>query len=81
MTPRPFDVRLRLAREASARLTEAVGQVIVGQKDVVEQTLWGLLAGGHVLLEGAPGWARRCSCAPSPRASTCASRASSSRPI
>jgi len=55
MTPRPFEERLRLAREASARLVTAVGQVIVGQKDVVEQTLWGLLAGGHVLLEGAPG--------------------------
>jgi MoxR-like ATPase len=29
--------------------------VIVGQGEVVEQALWGLLAGGHVLLEGAPG--------------------------
>jgi len=50
-----FEQRLSLAREASGRLREAIGTVIVGQGDVVDQTLWGLLAGGHVLLEGAPG--------------------------
>jgi MoxR-like ATPase len=50
-----FEKRLARAREASARLKEAIGEVIVGQGDVVEQTLWGLVAGGHVLLEGAPG--------------------------
>jgi MoxR-like ATPase len=50
-----FEARLALARETSARLREAIGHVIVGQRDVVDQTLWGLLAGGHVLLEGAPG--------------------------
>ncbi len=50
-----FEARLALARDASARLREAIGTVIVGQASVVDQTLWGLLAGGHVLLEGAPG--------------------------
>ena len=50
-----FEARLALARAASATLREAIGQVIVGQGAVVDQTLWGLLAGGHVLLEGAPG--------------------------
>jgi MoxR-like ATPase len=50
-----FEARLATARQASTRLREAIGQVIVGQKDVVDQTLWGILAGGHVLLEGAPG--------------------------
>ena len=38
-----------------ARLTElraAIGQAIVGQSEVVEQLLIGLLAGGHCLLEG-----------------------------
>ena len=50
-----FEARLALAREASARLKDAVGHAIVGQGAVVDQTLWGLLAGGHVLLEGAPG--------------------------
>ncbi|RJG53908.1 MoxR family ATPase [Sphingobium terrigena] len=41
-----------------ARLTElrsAIGQAIVGQGEVVEQLLIGLLAGGHCLLEGVPG--------------------------
>ncbi|WP_421568325.1 AAA family ATPase [Stenotrophomonas sp. PD6] len=36
-------------------LRDALGQAVVGQHDVVEQLLIGLLAGGHVLLEGAPG--------------------------
>ena len=37
------------------RLREAIGQAIVGQHEVVEQLLIGLLAGGHCLLEGVPG--------------------------
>ena len=50
-----FEARLGLAREASAKLRGAIGQVIVGQGAVVDQALWGMIAGGHVLLEGAPG--------------------------
>jgi MoxR-like ATPase len=38
-----------------AQLRAAIGQAIVGQQDVVEQLLIGLLAGGHCLLEGVPG--------------------------
>ncbi|MBD3826364.1 MoxR family ATPase [Stenotrophomonas sp.] len=37
------------------QLREALGQAVVGQHAVVEQLLIGLLAGGHCLLEGAPG--------------------------
>jgi MoxR-like ATPase len=36
-------------------LEGAVGQVIVGQREVVRQVLIALLGGGHVLLEGVPG--------------------------
>ncbi len=36
-------------------LRDSIARVIVGQHDVVEQVLTGLLAGGHVLLEGVPG--------------------------
>ncbi len=36
-------------------LKRAIGTAIVGQTDVVEQLLIGLLAGGHCLLEGVPG--------------------------
>ncbi len=38
-----------------ATLRDAIARVIVGQRDVVEQLLIGLLAGGHCLLEGVPG--------------------------
>src|SRR5438874_1992541 len=37
------------------RLRQEVGKVIVGQDEIVEGTLAGLIAGGHVLLEGVPG--------------------------
>src|SRR5690349_8841401 len=50
-----FEHKLSLARETASKLKDAIGHVIVGQTDVVEQTLWGILSGGHVLLEGAPG--------------------------
>ena len=36
-------------------IRQAVGQVFVGQDEVVHQVLAALLAGGHVLLEGKPG--------------------------
>jgi MoxR-like ATPase len=39
-------------------LTAEVGKVIVGQSYMVERILVGLLAGGHVLLEGVPGLAK-----------------------
>jgi MoxR-like ATPase len=38
-----------------ATLRDAIARVIVGQRDVVEQLLIGLIAGGHCLLEGVPG--------------------------
>ncbi|ETI63884.1 ATPase AAA [Sphingobium sp. C100] len=47
------DIQARLARLTDLRA--AIGQAIVGQTDVVEQLLIGLLAGGHCLLEGVPG--------------------------
>ena len=47
------DVEARLARLATLR--SAIAQAIVGQQEVVEQLLIGLLAGGHCLLEGVPG--------------------------
>ena len=53
--PDDFDQRLKQAAAAIATLREAIGRVVVGQSDVVSQVMWGLSAGGHVLLEGAPG--------------------------
>ncbi len=40
------------------RLVDEVGRVIVGQKMMVERLLIGLLADGHVLMEGVPGLAK-----------------------
>jgi MoxR-like ATPase len=49
----------RLAPEAfaerAAAIEREVGTVIVGQRELVRQTLTGLLANSHVLLEGVPG--------------------------
>jgi len=37
------------------RVRQEIAKVLVGQKDVVEQLLWAIFAGGHALLEGVPG--------------------------
>ena len=42
-------------RQAAAAIEAQVGQVIVGQRELVRQTLITLLAGGNALLEGVPG--------------------------
>ncbi len=39
-------------------LTSEVGKVIVGQKNMVDRLLIGLLCNGHILLEGVPGLAK-----------------------
>ena len=51
-------------QDASAfvyRLREEIGKVIVGQRYLVDRLLIGLLANGHVLLEGVPGLAKTLS--------------------
>jgi MoxR-like ATPase len=50
-----FETRLQQARDDVAKLRDTLARVIVGQDDVVQQVMWALAAGGHVLLEGAPG--------------------------
>ena len=40
------------------KITTEMGKFIVGQKDVIEQLLIAVLAGGHCLLEGVPGLAK-----------------------
>ncbi|HEY0548494.1 MAG TPA: MoxR family ATPase, partial [Verrucomicrobiae bacterium] len=41
-----------------AKITTELAKVIVGQRDVIEQILIALLAGGHCLITGAPGLAK-----------------------
>jgi MoxR-like ATPase len=48
-----FDVE-RLAHKVAA-VREAIGHVIFGQQEVIDQVLITLLSGGHVLLVGVPG--------------------------
>ena len=57
-----YDIRMvnQLVERESAfldRLFAEVNKVIVGQRDMIERVFMGLLCGGHVLLEGAPGLA------------------------
>ncbi len=42
-------------RETAAAIEQQVGQVIVGQQEVVRHVLICIIAGGHALLEGVPG--------------------------
>ena len=53
----------RVKEEAAClyRLREEIGRVIVGQRYLVDRLLIGLLANGHVLLEGVPGLAKTLS--------------------
>src|ERR1043165_7048943 len=58
-----YDVRALnelVARESAfvEKVTNEVNKVIVGQMYMIERILIGLLAGGHVLLEGVPGLAK-----------------------
>ncbi len=45
-------------QEVYAKMKEEVGRVIVGQNEVVEQTLMAIFCGGHALLVGVPGLAK-----------------------
>jgi len=40
------------------QLTAEIGKVIVGQREIIERLLIGLLANGHILVEGVPGLAK-----------------------
>ncbi len=58
-----YDIRLinQLVERESAfvgRLFEEIHKVVVGQQEMLERLFIGLLCGGHVLLEGAPGLAK-----------------------
>ena len=58
-----YDIRVvnELVEKESAfleRLNSEIHKVVVGQQGMVERVFMGLLCGGHVLLEGAPGLAK-----------------------
>jgi MoxR-like ATPase len=53
--PRAQEERAQEFVKAYEALRREVGKVIVGHDDVISHVLFGLFAGGHVLLEGVPG--------------------------
>ena len=60
---KPVDIRAlneKIAADSAfvALLTSEINNVIVGQKQMIERLLIGLLGGGHILLEGVPGLAK-----------------------
>ncbi len=54
----PAHVDFSAVREAVNVLREHIGQIIVGQEQMVELLMTALLARGHVLIEGYPGLAK-----------------------
>jgi len=53
-----LDEQVQAASGWIGRLRAEIGRVIVGQEQLVDRLLVGLLANGHVLLEGVPGLAK-----------------------
>jgi MoxR-like ATPase len=51
---------IRQLLEKIPQLRAEIAKVIIGQQGVIEELLTAFIAGGHCLLEGLPGWARRC---------------------
>jgi MoxR-like ATPase len=55
-TPRyPTEEEALRASEKLRKLSGGMNQVLFGQEALIEQVLTGILAGGHILLEGLPG--------------------------
>jgi MoxR-like ATPase len=44
-----------IAADTVSRVTKEIKSFIVGQEEVIDQVLWSIFSGGHVLLEGLPG--------------------------
>jgi MoxR-like ATPase len=49
------DMTLQQASELAQQLKQEIGKAVIGQKQVIDETLIALIAGGNVLIEGVPG--------------------------
>ena len=54
----PYAAELEIIRAKTEAMRDEIRKVIVGQEDLVELLLVGLLSGGHCLVEGVPGIAK-----------------------
>ncbi len=50
-----IEQQARSFQETLIKLRDEIAKVIVGHQDIIEKTIIGFVAGGHVLLEGVPG--------------------------
>lgn len=50
-----MSMTLQQASELAQQLKQEIGKAVIGQKQVVHETLIALIAGGNVLIEGVPG--------------------------
>jgi MoxR-like ATPase len=66
-----LSAQLQAAAEHLQRVRTEVGRVIVGQRELVHRLLVGLVARGHILLEGLPGLAKTASVSALARATHC----------
>jgi MoxR-like ATPase len=58
-TPRPeLAGAIERSTQQLARVRQGIGKVLVGQVELVDRLLLGLLCNGHILLEGVPGLAK-----------------------
>ena len=55
VTANPLKMDVETFHELTGQLRREIGQVIVGQEEIVEELLVAFFGGGHVLLEGVPG--------------------------
>ena len=55
---RQLNERITHAAQFTDKLKEEIGHVIIGQSQMLDRLLIGLLSNGHVLLEGVPGLAK-----------------------
>lgn len=49
------DMTLQQASELAQQLKQEIGKAVIGQKQVIDEALIALIAGGNVLIEGVPG--------------------------
>jgi MoxR-like ATPase len=50
--------KVERAGEMLTQVREEIGRAVVGQREMVDRLLVGLLSGGHILIEGVPGLAK-----------------------